>query len=137
MSVFYLLLVFLLSLFFSLFLLSCFDTPHSLHVFDNISFSLCVIAFPSHSTYLLIHSHSLSLVHIINSISTCRPPSLLSSSTLIVRPAYVYLCAFQWFYFRTTSTLLPTSGLPVCTAASQTAYLATILQCCYNNISTI
>lgn len=57
-----------------------------------------------------------------------HPPSLLSDP-------YVYVCAFHQIYYRTNSTLPPTSGLPVCTAASHTANTTTILQRCYYKLT--
>lgn len=57
-----------------------------------------------------------------------HPPSLLSDP-------HVYVCAFHQIYYRTNSTLPPTSGLPVCTAASHTANTTTILQRCYYKLT--
>lgn len=126
MFIFYLLLIFLPCLFLSFVLLGI---SLILSIYLTVLLFLSVIPFPSHSAYLLIHSHSLSLIHIINSISTFRPPSLPSSTTLIFIPGCVYVFVFQWFYFWTASTLPPATGLPVCTAALHTDDFTTILQC--------
>lgn len=48
------------------FLLFFFGVSLSLHLFDSVLLSLRHPSFPSHSPYLLIHSHSPSLIHIIN-----------------------------------------------------------------------
>lgn len=82
--------------------------------------SLTSLLSPCHSFSqpLNLPTHSLSLMHIINSISTFRPLSLLS-------PALNWYSDL-WFYFRTTSSFIPTSGLLVCTAASLRAFIATM-----------
>lgn len=81
-------------------------------------------------------------------IPTCRLSSTLSTPFQLLAhllfslalPWYselhVIMCVpFHRFYFRTTSILSPTSGLPVCTAALHTAHFTTISQCCYHSIN--